>query len=369
MKVDVQNPHVDLNEYVQKLISRSITRLEKRLKRYHPEACHFIVRFSRERNLFQCGLELRAIQKRLAVKKEADDLVTAFKHAYGALIKEFEKYRLKINKSLRVKRAAKAIVEKTTPPKAEGWKSILQTTIQAKLESLHRVARHELLNFQLTGALEPGEVLPEEVVDEAILRVYQKTANQKTREFVESELVREVIAAARDLAEQAKKIRLDKVSIETPLNAIPDKEEVSTLGEEILYFYEPDEALKIEDVIEDPTAITPEAVIANEELQKLLYSLLSELPDEQRKAFNLVNIEGFSPEEAAIILNGSPEEVEKLRSEAEEQLRKKLTKDETPIAKEQLRKIYTQIQRLPFQIAIEERMVVVRELIGDQRLS
>jgi len=48
------------------------------------------------------------------------------------------------------------------------------------------------------------------------------------------------------------------VHIEEDIPETSPKEWVTTLGEEILYFYQPDEDLKVEDVIPAPEGINPE---------------------------------------------------------------------------------------------------------------
>jgi RNA polymerase sigma factor (sigma-70 family) len=220
------------------------------------------------------------------------------------------------------------------------------------------------LNHQLTGALEPGEIVPAEVVDEAILRIYQRLSEGKTQVDLEHELIREIIAVAKAFAKEVQTTRSREVSIDVPAEAIPDPEKVSTLGEEILYFYQPDEVVKLEDVIADPNAFTPEQVVESEELQKLLYTFLSELPADERNAFTLVAIEGFIPEEASMVMQKSAEAINQLVRQAEEELRNKLSQAEKTMAEERLRKIYGSLRSLRFEISLEERMAAAQKLIG-----
>lgn len=369
MKVDILQERLQITPDVQKVIDRKVEKLEKRLKRYHPETSHLRIHISKneKKDLYECLLELRVLNKLLAVKKSSRDLVGAFDEAYEALIKEFERYRLKINKSLRSKKAAaRKIVIEALPEQLEDWKALFEEALRQKIKSLYRIARHELLYHQLMGTLEPGEVIPADVVDEAIIRVYERFSREKSQRDIEHELVREVINVAREFARDVERTRSHRVSIDVSAEVLPEPEEVSTLGEEILYFYEPDEALKLEDLIEDPTALTPEQVVESEELQHLLYQHLSELPEDQRTAFTLVNMEGYEPEEAGLVLQKSVAEVQKLVEKAEEALSQKLAVEEVPMAVEKVREMYRTMKKVPMEISVEERVLRARVLIGDE---
>lgn len=356
MKVDILTNDIKLSQEAQKIIDRSVDKLAKRLKRYHPDASHLTIRFSKDgKNDYLCTLELKVLHKTLVGKKEHPDLTNAFREAYNALIKEFEKYRLKINKSLRSRKKAKIEIE-APEEQVRDWRMIFQEAVERKLEALHRLARHLLLHHQLTGMLEPGEILPDDIVEETIIRVYQKFPEVTDSKDVEIELMREIFPVAEELVKETLRTRVDTISIEEPASAIPEEEEVTTLGEEILYFYEPDEALQVEDIIEDPSAITPEQVVESEELQKLLYSLLSKLPDDQREVFTLVNIEGVNVEEASMALKKSPDEISDLLAKAEEELAKQLSRGETPVTRERVRDVYRTIFTLPMEISVEAKL-------------
>jgi RNA polymerase sigma factor (sigma-70 family) len=58
---------------------------------------------------------------------------------------------------------------------------------------------------------------------------------------------------------------------------------VSQLGEEIFYFYQPDEDLKVEDVIADPEATNPEEEFAAKEVRECVANALHAIPDDWRR--------------------------------------------------------------------------------------
>ncbi|MFQ5709896.1 MAG: hypothetical protein ACE5HO_20770 [bacterium] len=119
------------------IIERRIEKLTKRLKRYHPDACRLEMRFAKnsKMNLYQCSLELTVPQQVLAVKAEAADLLRSFREAYEALVERFEKYRLKINKSLGAKHHKKVMRVPIQDSGSEVWKQVLRQDAEELLSN------------------------------------------------------------------------------------------------------------------------------------------------------------------------------------------------------------------------------------------
>ena len=153
------------------------------------------------------------------------------------------------------------------------------------LERLHHVVRHELGRLQATGDLQPGELTADDVVDAVLLRAY--------REFVqhppEGQVMRWLVRILRThLAEEVARLQAWRLSTPVRIEAdVPDTSPaqwVSTLGEETLDFHEPDEDLKVEDVIPDVRVPTPEQVAEARELRWCVDGALAGMPDLWRRA-------------------------------------------------------------------------------------
>jgi DNA-directed RNA polymerase specialized sigma24 family protein len=136
------------------------------------------------------------------------------------------------------------------------------------LSGLYHVVRHELAYREAIGDLLPGEVAVEDVVDAVLLSAY--------REFVKEPPARRLggwlIERARQyLAAEVKRSRSERkrtVHIEEDVPETPPQQFVSTLGDEILDFHEPDEDLKLEDIVPDLTVPTPEQETEAAELRR-----------------------------------------------------------------------------------------------------
>ena len=90
------------------------------------------------------------------------------------------------------------------------------------------------------------------------------------------------------LVSEMKRVKAERertVHIEEDIPETPPEEEVSTLGDEILDFYQPDEDLKLEDVLPDIEVSTPEEIAAaKEELLKCVNAALAAHDRNQSRA-------------------------------------------------------------------------------------
>ncbi len=144
----------------------------------------------------------------------------------------------------------------------------LFSLIGRHLSGLYHVVRHELAYREAVGDLLPGEVAVEDVVDAVLLSAY--------REFVKEPPARRLggwlIERARQyLAAEVKRSRSERKRtghIEEAVPETPPQQFVSTLGDEILDFHEPDDDLKLEDIVPDLTVPTPEQETAAAELRR-----------------------------------------------------------------------------------------------------
>src|SRR5262249_23689964 len=123
---------------------------------------------------------------------------------------------------------------------------------------------------------------------------------------------------------RSKAERAGVVHIEENIPETPPTEKVSTLGDEIMDFFQPDEDLKLEDIIPDMTAPTPEQILESRELQRYINRTLATLPRVWRKAFALHYVEGVSVAEIARMTKGAESEVERHLEYAREYLRQRL---------------------------------------------
>jgi len=209
-------------------------------------------------------------------------------------------------------------------PPAEAARSKFLGQARRQLPSLYRFARHELAYRRNEGALLPGELAVEDVVDAVMLRAWNESAADPKRrrsaawwirlatEFLDAE-------SARSTADRETTRHLEEDVPETP-----PAEEVSTLGEEILDFYQPDEDWKLEDLIPDVESDDPEARAESDEVRDRARAALAEMPAEWRRALLLHLTEDLGPAELAHALGRPENQIATVLARAQEHVRRRL---------------------------------------------
>jgi RNA polymerase sigma factor (sigma-70 family) len=162
-------------------------------------------------------------------------------------------------------------------------------------------------------------VAVEDVVDDVFLSAY--------REFVKEppacRLGGWLIERARQyLAAETKRSRSERkraVHIEEDVPETPPQQFVSTLGDEILDFHEPDE-----DIVPDLAVPTPEQEAEATELRRCVDEALAELPSTWRRAVLLRHVNGLAGTALARAVGRPEAETDRMLDHARAYLRQRL---------------------------------------------
>ncbi|HYR91738.1 MAG TPA: hypothetical protein VE422_47250, partial [Terriglobia bacterium] len=169
------------------------------------------------------------------------------------------------------------------------------------LDRLYHFVRHVIRYSEAMGDVGRGELTAEDIVDGAIVRAYRDFRKGLSIRDVRSWLIRAAIDELDREVQRSERQREFALSIEQDVPETPATEEVSTLGDEILDFYQPDEDLKLEDIVPDLEVPTPEQVMETKELQACVRKALMEMPRQWLQAL-LRGVEDKSKEESERIL-------------------------------------------------------------------
>jgi RNA polymerase sigma factor (sigma-70 family) len=191
--------------------------------------------------------------------------------------------------------------------------------------AMSRFARHEIAQLEAVGDLLRGELAPQDIVDATLLRASREYAGDPdprqvtrawllrlAREQVEAEVA--ALKAERDTA----------VRIEDDVPETPPAEQAATQGESILYFYEPEEDWKVEDVVPDLKVPTPEQEVETRELRSCLRTALADLPPAWRRALMLHHLDALDGAELAEAVGLPEHELPQVLDQARRRLRRKL---------------------------------------------
>ena len=102
MRYELHNGEIHVPQSLEKAIGRKIDKIDKRLKRYHPDVADLEIRLAHmdKVNEYECKIVLRAFKETLHAGKSAPELRVAVDKSFEAMMRELDHYRVKLNKSL-----------------------------------------------------------------------------------------------------------------------------------------------------------------------------------------------------------------------------------------------------------------------------
>jgi RNA polymerase sigma factor (sigma-70 family) len=319
------SPSHRLRELVEELIAR--------LDRHAPHSpadtilLRLFVDENAPRKLYHVSLTCDVPGRMLAAQEERHDAEEAVRKVFVEIERQLEKHKDTLSHSYLYKRPARR--EELRRQKAEAFpveereRELFSTVAERHLKNLYNFVRREIAYYLVTGDLPPGEITAEGVVDATLLHAYHEFVKDPPRREIRSWLVGLAVERV-DAEVKRSKAERAGVHIEEDIPETPPAEEVSTLGDEIMDFYQPDEDQTLEDVIPDMTAPTPEQVLESRELQRFINRTLATLPRVWRRAFALHYVGGMPVAEIARMTEAAEPEVERHLEFAREYLRQRL---------------------------------------------
>jgi ribosomal subunit interface protein len=320
------SPGHRLRELVEELIAR--------LDRHAPNSpadtifLRLFVDENAARKLYHVSLTCDVPGRMLAAQEERHDAEEAIREAFVEIERQLEKHKETLSRSYLYKRPARR--EELRRQKAEAFpaeeraRELFSTIAERHLKNLYNLARREIAYYLSTGDLPPGEITAEDVVDAALLQAYNDFVKDPARREIRSRLIGLAVEKLEAEVKRSKAERGGVVHIEEDIPETPPAEEVPSLGDEVMDFYQPDEDLELEDIIPDMTAPTPEQILESRELQRYVNRTLATLPRVWRRAFTLHYVGGMSVAEIARMTKRAESEVERYLEHAREYLRQRL---------------------------------------------
>jgi RNA polymerase sigma factor (sigma-70 family) len=316
---------------IENQIKLHIEKLRKRLQVFRPDLIHLHATLEQNsaREGFAVSLNLRLPSGQMAVSGQGVTMVVAVKAAFDDLQEQLGRHKARLRERCkrthprgggRERPLAQVPFEETLaavklPAISSGD---ITSWVDVNLHRLIRFVERELRYREANGQLRPGVVAPEEVIDETIATALGDSVEKPERLALEPWLFRVAMRSLDELvignAEGA------AVSLEQSMR--PANVEASDEAE--LQFHQPDEALAEQDNIPDRGTATPEEIASSDEMIAMVEAALKGSRKEDREAFLLYAVEGFSPEEIAIIGDRSAGQVRASILAARERLRKAL---------------------------------------------
>jgi RNA polymerase sigma-70 factor (ECF subfamily) len=215
----------------------------------------------------------------------------------------------------------------TAAPADEAARQRFMSLVRERLSELYDYVRHELAAREAVGNLVPDDLTPDDVVDDVILRAYREFVRNPEEQPGDDWLRRLAKERIRSEVRRRRWEREHGMHIEDDIPETSPSEDAAMLGEQILYFHQPDEDLRVEDVIQDPSAPVPGDDDDDDErraLRRCVDVALAELPRLWRRTLVLRHMKGLTIGEIARVLHLPEAEVRRTAAQARAFLRQRL---------------------------------------------
>jgi len=296
---------------VEREFQTQIQKLSRRLQVFRPDLVHLhaIVEKNSTREGSVVSLNLRLPSGQMAAEGHGDSPTAAVKAGFVELIKQLGKHKeqLRGQRHQRRPREAESVPFETTVAAVHPVKvsnGDVATWVDANLERLERYITRELQHRIANGSLHAESLSVNEVLDEAIAMA-----------LGDGEEKPELLSLERWLYRLAKRA-MDHLEHEgdgdptVHLEESVRKQNVRASDEPQLQFHQPDEMMTEESTIPDRSVPTPEEVFYSDEMVAMVELALRGARPEEREAFILSAIEGFTIKEIAAIAEKPTTQVE-----------------------------------------------------------
>ncbi|HLH06324.1 MAG TPA: HPF/RaiA family ribosome-associated protein [Terriglobales bacterium] len=314
-------------------INQQIHKLEKRLQVFRPDLIHLhaIIEEKPARAGIEARLDLRLPSGDIAARELASSAEAAIKGAFEDLLERLGKHKDKLraqHKWPNRRRVARTRPVPETPfeetvaavqiPQAS--EEDISSYLNANLPRLRRFVEREITYRENNDELTPGQLGTDEVIDEAIANALDH--HEKPEKLsLEPWLYRLALRAISDLGRRSREDE-SSLSLDQPARVYDMS---ATIHDELrTEYHQPDEVTSRESLIANRGLSSPEDTAAQSEVITLIERALHGTKPEDREAFLLFTIEGFTVDEIVAISSRPVDAVRNSINSAREYLRRNL---------------------------------------------
>lgn len=286
MKVEMVKNGCEVPHLVGKLIDRKIHKLERMLHRFDATDTSLKAELSHEEaeGRYRLRLSLDVPGGMLVAAGADETMLGACGEAFRVLFESVEELKAAMRKG------SPAHAAVTRPrPKAGGESgdrdggSALAAFYSRMYHRLYNYALREIRFRCYAGATRPGTIVVRDILDEAYASVAEQLGSGYDERWAHRLLYEEI----RRHIEANLDPGIGSVSIEAAI-------EPEDIDEEYQEYYQPDEVVRVEDIVADEGGDDVEKKVEYDDAEAYIDRLLSQLPGSWREAFILVEREGLS---------------------------------------------------------------------------
>jgi RNA polymerase sigma factor (sigma-70 family) len=326
---------------VEREFQHQLQKLERRLQVFKPDLIHFHAIVEQENNRSaSTSLNLRLPSGQMAAQRSGENALAAVKSAFADLFSQVTKHKDLLRghwtqKSVRregrgrltqMPMPAEPVPTRTDGPqmpaiaaKTDGAAvADLEMWLNGNLRKLEEFVDQEL-NFQVEAdQIREDQITREEVIDEVIVSALSHLNGERPLLSPESWFHRLALQAIRRLIHDNADIA--NISLDESAGI----QNVTGSDENVLQYHQPDDSLPEESVIRDESVRTPEEILAGDEMVDQLDVVLREVQAQDREAFVLYTLEGFTVDEISRLAGRPAEQVRQSIHDARTHIQQKL---------------------------------------------
>jgi DNA-directed RNA polymerase specialized sigma24 family protein/ribosome-associated translation inhibitor RaiA len=339
---------------VEREFQHQLQKLERRLQVFKPDLVSFHAILEQENHRSaSTSLNLRLPSGQMAAQKSGENALAAVKGAFADLLSQLNKHKellrgqwtrqsrraarehaaevsalpslepvrsepVRSDEDMRRSSRQRAGAEPATAPTDGALQGNIESWLSANLGSLEEYVDREL-DFQISSErIREGQITHAEVIDEVIVSALSQQDGTAQLLSLESWFHRLALHAIRGLI--AANADTGSVSLDAPAGV----QNVTGSDENFMQYHQPDDTLAEENVIRDQNVRTPEEIFAGDEMVAQLDIVLQEVRTEDREAFVLYTLEGFTVEEISRLAGRPADQVRHSIRHARAQVQQKL---------------------------------------------
>jgi DNA-directed RNA polymerase specialized sigma24 family protein len=281
---------------------------------------------SRRRGLYRAKLRLGLPSTTLACAGDSPELGKALELSFAELERQLEHHIAHLRQEhtwhRKERRAGLRRLKAALTDHADAEMALFGELVRPLLPELKRFVQRELVYLQARGDLAPQDPAVDDLVDVTLARACERLPHNARRLDLLQWLYQIAVMLLSDEVARRQTEEGRMVSLEGRL-PVYLREPREDDDESLFEYWQPDEVLRLEDVIPAADA-TPEAEASANEMHRFAAALLADMPTSWRRALMLCRVEALPKNAAARVLGASEPEVDHWLTYADAFLRAKL---------------------------------------------
>ena len=275
MNLKFQLRHLKVTEALKRLIDVHANKVEKILPTFTSRDLDLHISLERlpRGKQFHAVLVMTMPQKQIRVERMENNPTISVLRAFDELLRRIKKFKSHLNRESLWK---KEPVSESTESRTYKTR-ILENAINQNLDKIENYIRRDLRHRALIEDVPIGLLQARALVDEVFLEVNSRVMDRPEALPLDQWMFQ---IARRELNSRFLELRVAREEVHFEERA----DTPSRWDDEELTFYQPDEVLRIEDLIRDEHSVDPEQLLAQEEAKDELQKAIASLPNEVSQA-------------------------------------------------------------------------------------